>query len=59
MSFEPNGLGCPEAVAYALMLHMAAVEGVSLSGGENSASKKWIMNTYAKCLELVKQQPAS
>ncbi|SDM13020.1 hypothetical protein [Maricaulis salignorans] len=56
MSMESNNLGCPEAVAYALMLHMAAIEGVSLAGGENSASKKWIMNTYAKCLQLVKQQ---
>ncbi|WP_417484664.1 hypothetical protein [Maricaulis salignorans] len=59
MSSEQNRLGCAEAVAYALMLNIAAVEGVSLSGGENSASRKWIMNTFAKCLQAVKQEASS
>jgi hypothetical protein len=49
------GENSPQQVAYRLMHDIAAVEGKSLhrnpSQGYQQADRKWILNTYAECVE--------
>lgn len=45
----------PEAVAYALLLGIALSENKTAVGGViPSADKKWLLRTYAHCLEAVR-----
>jgi hypothetical protein len=56
------GENSPEEVAYKLLKHIASVEKVvfnqpssSAQGrGVKPATRKWILNTYAQCLEAVR-----
>ena len=52
------GENSPEQVAFKLMLNIARVEGRVLQrnpeGGQETASKEWILDTYAECLRIVK-----
>ena len=45
------GENSPEQVAFKLMLNIARVEG---RDGQETASKEWILDTYAECLRIVK-----
>lgn len=48
--------GTPEFVAYKLMERIADVEGQSLTraGKDKPATRKWILDTYAECLDAVR-----
>lgn len=45
-----------EHVAFQLMERVADVEGVSLSrsGNDKLANRKWILDTYAECLDAAR-----
>lgn len=50
------GENSPEYVAYRLLSDIAAVEGQQLAGHAsrgNKPPKKWILDTYAECLDAV------
>ena len=45
----------PEAVAYALLCGIAEAEGKRVDGAfVIKAERKWLLDTYAECLEAVK-----
>lgn len=45
----------PEAVAYQLMLDIAAIEERSIgSYGANKPDRKWLLDTYSECLLAVR-----
>lgn len=45
----------PEAVALVLLSFIADAEGMVYSpSADKSASRKWILDTYAECLKVVK-----
>ncbi|KQW71400.1 hypothetical protein ASE17_00405 [Phenylobacterium sp. Root77] len=46
----------PEYVAYLLLERIADVERISMSrdGKEKVASRKWILDTYAECLDATR-----
>lgn len=45
-----------EAVAYTLLHEIAEAEGKSLFHGEtNAVDRRWILDTYAECLEATKR----
>jgi hypothetical protein len=52
------GENSPEQIAYRLMLDIASVERKVLhsnSGGEfTSADRKWILDTFAQCMNVVR-----
>lgn len=49
------GENSPEQVAFKLMEVAARIEGLQLySHGEKPASRKWMLDAYAECLEAVK-----
>ena len=52
------GENSPEQVAFKLMFNIARVEGKVLhrnpEDGEETASKEWLLDTYAECLRIVK-----
>jgi hypothetical protein len=50
------GENTPEHVAYRLMERVADVEGMALSrsGKDKPATRKWILDTYAECLDAVR-----
>lgn len=53
------GENSPEQVAYKLMGHIADVERKSIhqsqpTGGWTAADRKWILDTYAECLQAAK-----
>jgi hypothetical protein len=52
------GENSPEQVAYRLMHEIAAIEAKSFSRtpgpGYQSADRKWILETYAECLNAVR-----
>ena len=47
----------PEAVAFALMLIIARIEGKTLSEGADT-DREWVLQTYGLCLEAVSQRSA-
>lgn len=53
------GENSPEQIAYRLMLHIADCEGISVTGldgdGFKPADRKWIMDTYAECIRMIRQ----
>jgi hypothetical protein len=53
------GDNSPEQVAYKLMREVAAVERITIGGGDlqpqwTRAGRAWILNTYQECLYAVK-----
>ena len=52
------GENSPEQVALKLMFNSARVEGKVLhrnpGDGQETASKEWLLDTYAECLRIVK-----
>lgn len=46
----------PEFVAYRLLERVAELEGVALSRGgkDKPASRKWLLDTYAECLDAAR-----
>ncbi len=46
----------PEYIAYLLMERVADLEGVALSreGKDKLASRKWLLDTYAECLDAAR-----
>ena len=52
------GENSPEYVAYKLMVNIAATEGFHIRLGpmadREQPTRKWILDTYAECLEAVK-----
>ena len=55
---DPPGGGdnTPEQIAFKLMERIAEVEGVSFvkGGKEKTATRKWILDTYAESLDAVR-----
>ena len=52
-----SGVNSPEQVAHRLMHHVADVEGKKLylsSESETVADRKYILDTFAECLDAVK-----
>jgi hypothetical protein len=52
------GENSPEQVAYKLVMAIAANEGKSLSNtpvSKAEADRVWLLDTYAECLQAVKQ----
>jgi hypothetical protein len=49
----------PEYVAFKLLQEIAAVEGRAIRGiqGDKRANRKWILDTYAQCIAVVRGQP--
>jgi hypothetical protein len=61
MSEQPNehaGNETPESVAFRLMMLVADLESRTLHGNpakdRSNADRKWILDTYAECLQAVK-----
>lgn len=56
MADHSSGENTPEHVAYRLMERIADVEGMTLSrsGKDKPATRKWILDTYAECLDAVR-----
>jgi hypothetical protein len=56
-----NGENSPQQIAYKLLLLIAAKEGRLLDepsgGGQATADRKWLLDTYAECLRTV-QNPS-
>ncbi len=51
------GENSPEYVAYQLLTHIAAFEEKAAGRfAEIKAERKWILDTYAECLEAVKDR---
>lgn len=52
------GENSPEHVAYKLLNHIAHLESKSLNGSidhpERNASRKWLLDTYAECVNAVR-----
>jgi hypothetical protein len=52
-----QGENSPEQVAYKLLETIASNEGKTLRGssvGKASAERKWLLDTYAECLQTVR-----
>jgi hypothetical protein len=52
------GENSPEYVAYKLLLHVADAEKKHFAGLHPTADRKWILDTYAECLDTV-QNPGA
>ena len=52
------GDNSPEHIAYRLLSHVVAVEGMSLDNkpkaGLKKANRKWILDAYAECLSAIR-----
>lgn len=49
------GENSPEHVAFQLLNTIASIEGIKLYGGDSkSADRKWVLDTYAECLNAVR-----
>lgn len=51
------GENSPEEVAFKLLRQVAAIEKTSMYGGPGGSepkNRKWLLDTYAECLEAVK-----
>lgn len=51
------GENSPEQIAFKLLTAIAHVEGKNASGvygGNEKADRKWLLDTYAECLEAVR-----
>jgi hypothetical protein len=59
MADEPVviGINSPEYVAYQLFQHIAFVEGARYSSSSvgTAATRQWILDTYAECVDTVRQ----
>jgi hypothetical protein len=54
------GINSPEYVAYKLFQHIAFVEGAKYSSDSSgsTATRQWILDTYAECVDAVRLGPA-
>jgi hypothetical protein len=49
------GENSPEQIAYRLLINVASLERKSLHGSDqNAADRKWLLDTYAECLDTVR-----
>jgi hypothetical protein len=59
MSEQPVviGINSPEYVAYQLFQHIAFIEGARYSAESTgtAATRQWILDTYAECVDAVRQ----
>lgn len=53
---SPGGDNTPEQIAFKLLERVAEAEGVSFARGgkDKPATRKWILDTYAECLDAVR-----